>query len=108
MIGTTGGRGERTTARVLHFGLRVGDTYVDPMQLFAPPDLAAVVHLGARSGPTAAGGVARPLGHRGRAVRRAVGCPTAGPVPSRRAPVRNSGARSGGRTGASGPPLYPR
>lgn len=30
---------------VLHFGLRVGDRYVDPMSLFAPVDLAAVVHL---------------------------------------------------------------
>jgi len=30
---------------VLHFGLRVGDQYVDPMSLFAPVDLAAVVHL---------------------------------------------------------------
>jgi hypothetical protein len=30
---------------VLHLGLRVGDRYVDPMSLFAPVDLAAVVHL---------------------------------------------------------------
>ena len=30
---------------VVHLGLRVGDRYVDPMSLFAPVDLAAVVHL---------------------------------------------------------------
>jgi hypothetical protein len=30
---------------VLHFGLRRGDAYVDPMQLFTAPDLAAIVHL---------------------------------------------------------------
>ncbi len=44
-VGTTGGSGENHDGSVLHFGLRVGNTYVDPMQLFAPPDLAAVVHL---------------------------------------------------------------
>ena len=30
---------------VLHFGLRVGDRYVDPMQLFRPDDLTKLVHL---------------------------------------------------------------
>jgi hypothetical protein len=30
---------------VLHFGLRRGDTYLDPMVLFRPADLAALVHL---------------------------------------------------------------
>ncbi len=30
---------------VVHIGLRVGDRYVDPMSLFSPVDLAAVVHL---------------------------------------------------------------
>ncbi|MFN8025241.1 MAG: peptidoglycan DD-metalloendopeptidase family protein [Acidimicrobiia bacterium] len=34
----------------LHFGLRVGDDYVDPMALFAPVDLAAVVHLAPAGG----------------------------------------------------------
>jgi hypothetical protein len=29
----------------LHFGLRLGDDYVDPMRLFVAPDLAAIVHL---------------------------------------------------------------
>jgi murein DD-endopeptidase MepM/ murein hydrolase activator NlpD len=45
IIGTTGGTGDNHDGSVLHFGLRIGDTYVDPMQLFGPPDLAAVVHL---------------------------------------------------------------
>ena len=30
---------------MLHFGLRVGDRYVDPMQLFRPVDLTKLVHL---------------------------------------------------------------
>jgi murein DD-endopeptidase MepM/ murein hydrolase activator NlpD len=45
VVGTTGGRGEQHDGTVLHFGLRIGDTYVDPMQLFAGLDLAAHVHL---------------------------------------------------------------
>ena len=45
VLGTTGGRGEQHDGTVLHFGLRIGDTYVDPMQLFAGVDLAARVHL---------------------------------------------------------------
>jgi hypothetical protein len=56
-LGTTGGTGPGHAAGVLHFGVRVGPTYIDPMLLFAPPDLAAVVHLaeahhGAGSGST--------------------------------------------------------
>jgi murein DD-endopeptidase MepM/ murein hydrolase activator NlpD len=34
-----------TVGTVAHFGLREGDTYVDPMQLFTPPDLGDRVHL---------------------------------------------------------------
>ncbi len=45
VLGTSGGTGAGHGAGVLHFGVREGDTYVDPMLLFAPPDLAAVVHL---------------------------------------------------------------
>jgi murein DD-endopeptidase MepM/ murein hydrolase activator NlpD len=45
VIGTTGGRGPGHRGDVVHFGLRVGADYVDPMQLFAAPDLPAVVHL---------------------------------------------------------------
>ncbi|MGQ0824713.1 MAG: peptidoglycan DD-metalloendopeptidase family protein [Actinomycetota bacterium] len=52
IIGTTGGPvfahhqpGE------FHFGLRVGDTYVDPLQLFGVVDLTDVVHLAPTLGP---------------------------------------------------------
>lgn len=45
VIGVTGGVGPEHAAGVFHFGLRVGETYVDPMKLFAPVDLAAVIRL---------------------------------------------------------------
>ena len=45
VIGTTGGRGPDHDGTVLHLGLRIGETYVDPMQLFDTRDLAARVHL---------------------------------------------------------------
>jgi len=45
VVGTSGGVGENHDGSVLHFALRISDAYVDPMQLFAPPDLGAVVHL---------------------------------------------------------------
>ena len=45
IVGTTGGTGEGHDGTVLHFGLRVGDRYVDPMQLFRPADLTKLVHL---------------------------------------------------------------
>lgn len=45
VVGTAGGTGPGHAVGVLHLSLRVGDTYVDPMQLFAPPDLSRVVHL---------------------------------------------------------------
>ncbi len=50
IVGTSGGWGPGHEGTVLHFGLRIGDTYVDPMRLFAAPDLAAVVHLAPDSG----------------------------------------------------------
>ncbi|MDQ1476611.1 MAG: hypothetical protein QOE62_1840, partial [Actinomycetota bacterium] len=71
VVGTTGGRGEQHDGSVLHFGLRVGDTYVDPMQLFGPPDLSAVVHL-APVGPERRGTAAS-----------ALGLPWAAPTPAR-------------------------
>lgn len=58
VLGTTGGTGEEHGPGVLHLGLRIGETYVDPMQLFSPVDLAARVHLApvvdgdARGAPT--------------------------------------------------------
>jgi murein DD-endopeptidase MepM/ murein hydrolase activator NlpD len=36
-IGTTGGTGPHHGGGVLHLGLRIGDTYVDPMRLFVDP-----------------------------------------------------------------------
>jgi murein DD-endopeptidase MepM/ murein hydrolase activator NlpD len=45
ILGTTGGAGEQHDGSVLHLGLRIGDDYADPMQLFGAVDLASVVHL---------------------------------------------------------------
>ncbi len=46
VLGTAGGRGEHHDGDVLHFGVRVGGTFVDPMRLFASVvDLSARVHL---------------------------------------------------------------
>jgi len=45
VLGTTGGVGPDHDGSVLHLGLRLGDQYVDPMQLFAPGDLTKLVHL---------------------------------------------------------------
>jgi len=44
-VGTAGGVGEGHDGSVVHFGLRAGNTYVDPMALFRPADLASIVHL---------------------------------------------------------------
>lgn len=49
-IGTSGGTGPGHGAGVVHFGVRVGADYVDPLRLFTPADLAAVVHLAAPHG----------------------------------------------------------
>jgi murein DD-endopeptidase MepM/ murein hydrolase activator NlpD len=51
IVGTTGGTGPDHDGTVLHFGLRVGDTYVDPMVLFRPPDLTKLVHLAPAGAP---------------------------------------------------------
>jgi murein DD-endopeptidase MepM/ murein hydrolase activator NlpD len=59
VVGTTGGRGENHDGSVLHLGLRIGDAYVDPMQLFGPADLAAMVHLGPLRSETAPSALAR-------------------------------------------------
>ena len=45
VVGSTGGIGPDHDGGVLHFGLRVGDRYVDPMVLFRPADLTKLVHL---------------------------------------------------------------
>jgi hypothetical protein len=45
VIGHAGGSGEAHEPGVLHFGVRVGDRYVDPMLLFRPRDLTQIVRL---------------------------------------------------------------
>jgi hypothetical protein len=45
IIGATGGVGTGHDGSVFHFGLRIGDRYVDPMVLFRPADLTKLVHL---------------------------------------------------------------
>jgi murein DD-endopeptidase MepM/ murein hydrolase activator NlpD len=50
VLGQAGGVGENHSG-VVHFALRVGDTYVDPLVLFRPPDLAKVVHLAPHHDP---------------------------------------------------------
>jgi hypothetical protein len=51
VVGTTGGTWAGHDGTVVHFGLRSGDTYVDPMLLLAPVDLATVVHLAPTTDP---------------------------------------------------------
>ena len=72
VLGTAGGQGENHAAGVLHFGLRIGETFVDPMRLFPPAGGPARVHLAPadrvparasgpaaeRKAPIASGGVA--------------------------------------------------
>jgi murein DD-endopeptidase MepM/ murein hydrolase activator NlpD len=45
IVGLAGGAGPGHPVGELHFGLRIGERYVDPMVLFAPPDLSKLVHL---------------------------------------------------------------
>ena len=44
-VGVSGGTGPEHDGDVLHFGLRIGDRYLDPMLLFAPADLTEIVRL---------------------------------------------------------------
>ena len=45
VVGVAGGVGDGHDAGVLHFGVRIGDRYVDPMVLFRPRDLTQLVRL---------------------------------------------------------------
>jgi murein DD-endopeptidase MepM/ murein hydrolase activator NlpD len=45
VVGVTGGTGRNHGGQVLHLGLRAGDGFVDPMQLFTPVDLSERVRL---------------------------------------------------------------
>jgi murein DD-endopeptidase MepM/ murein hydrolase activator NlpD len=55
VVGTVGGKGENHDGNALHLGLRVGESYVDPMRLFEPADVSQRVRLApvesGRSGP---------------------------------------------------------
>jgi murein DD-endopeptidase MepM/ murein hydrolase activator NlpD len=45
-VGVAGGKGPHHGGGVIHIGLRIGDTYVDPMQLFGEPGAGGFgVHL---------------------------------------------------------------
>jgi murein DD-endopeptidase MepM/ murein hydrolase activator NlpD len=57
--GTSVGSAEGHDGSVLHFSLRIGDTYVDPMILFTPLDLATVVHLAPTASDRSGMGFAR-------------------------------------------------
>ncbi len=54
--GTSVGSAEGHDGTVLHFSLRIGERYVDPMILFGPLDLGAVVHLDRYNGGEARAG----------------------------------------------------
>jgi hypothetical protein len=45
VIGRAGGSGDGHGPGVLHFGVRIGERYVDPMLLFRPRDLTEMVRL---------------------------------------------------------------
>jgi hypothetical protein len=80
VVGATGGSAPGHDGTVVHFGLRSGDTYVDPMLLLQPIDLATVVHLApttdpprAASGTSERRGLVAGLVHRAGAVVHAAG-----------------------------------
>jgi hypothetical protein len=45
VVGAAGGVGDGHGTGVLHFGVRIGERYVDPMMLFRPRDLTQLVRL---------------------------------------------------------------
>jgi murein DD-endopeptidase MepM/ murein hydrolase activator NlpD len=45
VIGATGHGHPDVAQPHLHFGARVGDTYIDPMLLLVPGDVAGLIHL---------------------------------------------------------------
>ncbi len=77
VIGIAGGIGPEHAVGVVHFGLRVGDVYVDPMKLFAPVDLAKAVRLAPARSPNQTG-LVTPAAE-ARSLRDALALPTAIP-----------------------------
>jgi hypothetical protein len=51
VVGAAGGVGDGHLVGVLHFGVRIGDRYIDPMVLFGPRDLTQLVRLVPADGP---------------------------------------------------------
>ena len=45
VVGRAGGSGDAHGAGILHFGVRIGERYLDPMLLFRPRDLTQIVRL---------------------------------------------------------------
>jgi murein DD-endopeptidase MepM/ murein hydrolase activator NlpD len=91
VVGASGGTGGDHDGSVLHFGLRLGERYLDPMLLFAPVDLTAVVHL-APAGETADGSWSPAV------ERRALARALALPVPG----VSAAGSALAGEVGSCG------
>ncbi len=58
VVGRSGGSGSNHGEGVVHFGLRVGESYVDPLVLFRPVDLVAAVRLA----PVGSAGAPAPAG----------------------------------------------
>ena len=51
VVGASGGTNDDHDGTVLHLGLRLGERYLDPMQLFGPVDLTEVVRLAPADAP---------------------------------------------------------
>jgi hypothetical protein len=83
VVGTSGGVGPDHDGSVLHLGLRIGDRYVDPMQLFRPADLTKLVRLVPADDPQESPW--SPAQER-RDLERSLGLPTPGPVAARTEP----------------------
>jgi murein DD-endopeptidase MepM/ murein hydrolase activator NlpD len=55
VIGTTGHGHPDIDQPHLHFGARIGDTYIDPMLLLQPEDVAGLIHLAPMASSGSAG-----------------------------------------------------
>ncbi|MGZ6998658.1 MAG: peptidoglycan DD-metalloendopeptidase family protein [Acidimicrobiia bacterium] len=62
VLGVAGGAGPDHDPGVVHLGLRVAGSYVDPMRLFAPLDLVAAIHLAPVHDRPARTGLDSPMG----------------------------------------------
>jgi Peptidase family M23 len=84
VIGATGHGHPDVAEPHLHFGARVGDTYIDPMTLLEPGDVSGLIHLAPLGGPRFAPGPRpppkEPVGHPGRT---GPGVPYSSPVSAR-------------------------